>query len=394
MATVAAVVVAAALALLTVVAVRSITESPARPGAYGPADERTLFSAGEVLSGHLNLLAEDPDTRAVRTIVLAESLPGSQGITTAAWSHDHQWVAFRRGLGSRSGSLWVADANGGAARRIAAAPGYAPWGWSPAKNELVVVLGRDVILIDAATGRKTDLGTTAGPKDIEGYAVHTLAWSPDGTRIAYDGGRGWGSVYSIDVESGEQTSLVHRPAGMGEVKNVDWSPDGAHLAIKYTDAAYAASHEAELGPWKYDARALYFAKADGSDLRLVDHIVASDAWRPGLNAGTAWSPDGTRLTYSTFSGPEHEELQVWTASVEDSAPSLIASYCCVSDGGGPVWSPDGSQIAFATETGGGYPGVRVGHLVVDADGTGEPRKIDEITYLSWLGGWYFCRCYG
>jgi Tol biopolymer transport system component len=66
----------------------------------------------------------------------------------------------------------------------------------------------------------------------------------------------------------------------------------------------------------------------------------------------------------------------------------------VSDGGGPVWSPDGSQIAFATETGGGYPGVRVGHLVVDADGTGEPRKIDEITYLSWLGGWYFCRCYG
>jgi hypothetical protein len=59
---------------------------------------------------------------------------------------------------------------------------------------LVVVLGRDVTLIDAATGRETDLGTTVGAKDIEGYAVHTLVWSPDGTRIAYDGGPGGGSA--------------------------------------------------------------------------------------------------------------------------------------------------------------------------------------------------------
>ena len=34
------------------------------------------------------------------------------------------------------------------------------------------------------------------------------------------------------------------------------------------------------------------------------------------------------------------------------------------------------------------------HLVVNADGTGDPREIDELTYLSWLGGWYFCFCYG
>jgi Tol biopolymer transport system component len=375
-------------------AVRAISESSPRPANPGPTTEPTPLGAGEVLNGALNLVAQDPDSGAVRTIVDDRSLPGAGDITSAAWSPDRKWVAFRWGLGSSAGSLWVADTIGGAPRQLATAPGYAPWSWSPTEDQLVVVLGHDVALIDAATGRETDLGTTVGAKDIEGYAVHTLGWSPDGTRIAYDGGPGSSSVYSIDVESGEQTLLVRQPAGMAQIKDIDWSPDGAHLAISYLDAPYIASHESELGPVKYKATALYLANADGSDLRLVDHIVASEIWSPGLSAGTAWSPDGIRLAYSNFSGPDHRELEVWTVSVDGSAPSLVASHCCVSDGGGPVWSPDGGQIAFETETGGGSPYVGLFHLVVNADGTGDPRDIDKITYRSWLGGWYFCRCYG
>jgi Tol biopolymer transport system component len=262
-------------------------------------------------------------------------------------------------------------------------------------------------LIDPATGRETDLGTVVGPADIDGDAVSTLVWSPDGTRIAYDGGPvlrpdeghapwlsdGRGSVYSIDVESGEHTLLVRQPAGTGEVIAMDWSPDGAHLAISYVDASYIVSHKAELGRARYKAKALYIANADGSDLRLLDRIVASQwpVWTPGLSVGTAWSPDGTRLAYTNFSGPRHQELQVWTVPVDGSAPSLVASRCCPVDGGAPVWSPDGSHIAFETEPFGDFPHD---HLVVNANGTEDAREIDELTYLSWLGGWYFCYCYG
>lgn len=57
-----------------------------------------------------------------------------------------------------------------------------------------------------------------------------------------------------------------------------------------------------------------------------------------------------------------------------------------------MWSPDGSQIAFETDD--GVTGHPPGHLVVNADGTSDPREIDELKYLSWLGGWYFCFCYG
>ncbi len=34
------------------------------------------------------------------------------------------------------------------------------------------------------------------------------------------------------------------------------------------------------------------------------------------------------------------------------------------------------------------------YLVVNADGTGDPTELDEFTYRSWAGGWYFCSCYG
>ncbi len=159
------------------------------------------------------------------------------------------------------------------------------------------------------------------------------------------------------------------------------------MAITYFDASQDGS------------KALYLANAEGSDLRLLDRIVAGlwPVWHPGLSVGTAWSPDGTRLAYLNLSGPKgHRELQVWTVSVNGSDPSLVASRLLRVDGGGPVWSPDGSQIAFLTEREGGIqPGLVVrDQLVVNADGTGEPTEIDELMYLSWAGGWYFCFCYG
>ena len=362
----------------------------AAPTPADPPVEPRPAPAGEVLTSTdtwyaREIVAQDPDSGEVRTIVDAKALPvRAEGISSAAWSHDRRWVAFR------AGGLWVADTLGGAPRQVSADLGWSSWAWSPTEDQLVVVLGRDVTLIDAATGRETDLGTVVGPEDREGYAVHTLVWSPDGTRIAYDGGPGWGSVYSIDVESGEHTLLVGQPAGTGEVKDIDWSPDGAHLAISYFDASYIASHKAELGPKRDFTKALYLANADGSGIRFLDHIVASQwpVWIPRLSVSTAWSPDGTRLAYTSLSGPDLRELQVWTVSVDGSAPSLVASYVTSDvDGGIAVWSPDGSRIAFETHSLGD-------HLVVNADGTGDPSEIDELTYLSWLGGSYFCYCYG
>jgi Tol biopolymer transport system component len=220
--------------------------------------------------------------------------------------------------------------------------------------------------------------------------VQSMVWSPDGTRIAYSGGPGGGSVYSIDVESGEHSLLVPQPAGAGTIDNIDidWSPDGEHLAITYEDTSRRIG-----GDFR---QALYLASADGSETRLVNGNVAAGSWpdwHPGLSVGTAWSPDGTRLAYSSFAGQDHKRIQVWTVSADGSARSLVATRCCA--GGAVVWSPDGSQIALLSEKGSGLPLSELRHyLVVNADGTGDPTEIDELLYRSWGGGWYFCFCYG
>jgi Tol biopolymer transport system component len=359
-------------------AVRSIIRSSARPPVPGHRGEPTPLGPGEVLIGGSDLVAQDPGTRQLRTIVETRSLPRSDGsITRAEWSSDRNWVAFRRGNGSAGGSLWVADRIGGALRRLAPVSGYSRWAWSPTGDHLVLARGRDVTLFDAATGRQTDLGTAIGTNPYWGDVVHALAWSPDGSRIVYDGGPGSGSVYSIDVETGEHSLLVGEPAGAGAISDIDWSPDGAHLAIAY----YARR--------TWTRQSLYLTNADGSRLRLVAE---------GPEVGMAWSPDGTRLAYTTISGQgPRDAWQAWTVSVDGSAPSLVASQCCVSGGVGVVWSPDGSQIAFETESEAGRtlpPAVRLDHLVVNADGIGDPTRIDELLYRSWAGGAYFCGCYG
>jgi Tol biopolymer transport system component len=351
-----------------------------------PAIPPKPVGAGEVLTGATALVARNPDNGATRTIVASESIPRPSGetITSASWSHDHDWVAFRLGSGSQGGDLWIADTTGGEPRRIATDVGWAPWVWSPTADQLVFVLGREMTLVDAASGRTTDLGTIVGAKDIEGYAVHVLVWSPDGTSVVYDGGQASGSVYSVDVRTGEHTLLVRKPDGMANIDDIDWAPDGAHLAITNIDAS------------TLDRQVVYVVDADGSDPTPAEHKTGSQwpVWMPGTSVGTVWSPDGTRLAYATLSGKDHEALQVWTVSPDGSDPLLVTSRCCVTDGGGPVWSPDGSQIAFSAEYDGGTPSVRLDYLVAHADGTGDPVQTDEWMRQSWDGGWYFCFCYG
>ncbi len=95
------------------------------------------------------------------------------------------------------------------------------------------------------------------------------------------------------------------------------------------------------------------------------------------------------MAYATF--PEDANLwqiHIWTGSADGSAPSLLFESAAppLETGGSPVWSPDGTQVAFESTT---TDGMEV-WLVTNADGTGEVREIDELRYLSWRGGWYFC----
>ena len=338
-----------------------------------------------------DLVAQDPDTGEVHTLVDDDSIEsGLVGrlITSAAWSVDGRWIAFETmtircsaKYADGTGGLWV-HGQGGEPRALTRAcfrpdvfQALGTWAWSPAGTQLVLarssIRGTSLLVIDPTTGERSDLGETAGP-------VTALAWSPDGTRIAY---AARGSIYLVGVGGG-----MHRPlaSSLGYVygdggSGLAWSPDGARIAVLAL---------------KHGGTTLHLMNADGSDLQQVaediqDHVALSGS--PGLS----WSPDGTMMAYALAAGGrDQRRIQIWTRSADGSSATLISETApqpaaSIWIAGGPVWSPDGTQVAFALAS-------TIGSVwrVVHADGTGDAREIDELRYLSWRGGWYFCHCYG
>jgi dipeptidyl aminopeptidase/acylaminoacyl peptidase len=353
---------------------------------------------GEVLTVLGDIQAQDPATGEVRTLVDLDSDSGLLGyrIDSAAWSADDRWAAFEiRGCDDETGGasgLWVTNGVDEPLQlttklcpddpdRGLGALAHEHWEWSPVGAQLVVarqaVEGDLLLLIDPATGDRTNLGEAAGE-------VTSIAWSPDGTRIAYGAVPAGsqdeyssGSLFSVDVGGGEH-SLLASSVGLvsgGETgSGIRWSLDGTHIAV---------TTETEIGPNR-----LYLMNADGSDLDLLTEgvVIAHTLGAPNL----VWSPDGTGMAYATSEGRDH--VQVWNASTDGSPPIPVFESTASARNvfaGGPVWSPDGTRIAFRYDSRG-----EKSWLVVDADGTGDASEIDELRYRSWRGGWYFCECYG
>jgi Tol biopolymer transport system component len=171
---------------------------------------------------------------------------------------------------------------------------------------------------------------------------YSPAWSPDGSKIAFNSSRSPSGIYVMNADGSDPRLLL---AG---VRDPAWSPDGTKIAYTGPGGESDQLYASEI--WTMDA--------DGTDQRRITQ--SGDIEYPcgssyftydEADFGPNWSPDGTKLVYAEelgdLCGDGDFAYAVETVDATGGGPehTIFSSY----EGCGfpsTAWSPDGSRIAF------------------------------------------------
>jgi len=215
-----------------------------------------------------------------------------------------------------------------------------------------------------------------------------FVFSPDGTRLAFVRQSGNESAQGSDLilrmlSSGAETRVVHDPDSIREIL---WSPDGAHLA--YTGSSKAIPHSET--PLYAGRKLITFVSTEITPGQIF--VVSAAGGRPvpiGMEgAREARWIDGTHLVFDDQPSP-YKQRMVDRAGISGGAPQIIhhdieEKFWSVSFGGtkdGPQPSPDGRWIAYLTDTDGWD------HLYVMPAAGGSPVKITSGDFDVWRPEW-------
>jgi TolB protein len=281
----------------------------------------------------------------------------TSGPSSLAWAPNSLELVY-----SMSGSLWRQQLDAKEAVQLTDGPGYdyQP-DWSPDGKSIVYTSyqkdAMELWLFDVSNGKTTQL-TTGGAVNLE------PRWSSDGKRIVFVSTQynKRFHIFRADVVAGKLTNTVRLT---GETKSE---------LPRY----YYSAYDMEISPvWTRDGQEILFVSNRG-------HIHGTGGfWRmkaePGAEAReihyeeTNWkarpdfSPDGSRMVYSSYLGRQRHNLWVMPANGGDAFPISYGDW----DETNVRWSPDGQFVAFISNRDGGTKieiqdalgGVRSGFVV-------------------------------
>ncbi len=228
-------------------------------------------------------------------------------------------------------SVFVINADGTQARTLTNRPLAfdASPAWSPDGTRIAfesTIEGKRSIWVMQANGENLRRLTDGGPTGTAADA--SPAWAPDGTRIAFMSDRdGNAEIYTVTLDGQGLRRLTDNPATDGYPA---WSPDGARIAF--------------LSDRDGGETAIWALRTDGpptDPTRLVPGPAA-----PGR---PAWSPEGRQIAFA--SDRDGADLDIWVAPTTPGPDGPPPTKRIASPGqdGEPAWSPDGSKIAFASD---------------------------------------------
>jgi Tol biopolymer transport system component len=211
-----------------------------------------------------------------------------RGVTQHRWSADGTRVAYRARM-----ALWVANADGSAARRL------------------------------------------VSDSDDERASFGSAVWSRDEGRIVFNCSRrpGLARICSVPAEGGQLSTViaVAQPPGSAFEE----------LDVSRRDGALVLTREAGATWFRWD---LLTARADGTGLRQLVSLYIDE------KRGVAWSPDGETIAYAHCASGNRQLLRLMREDGTNKrtlrrfngyrrCPEWI------------TWSPDGERLAFRSGTG-------------------------------------------
>jgi Tol biopolymer transport system component len=256
----------------------------------------------------------------------------TSGPSSVAWAPDSKEVVY-----SMAGTLWRQRLDAKEAKQLTDGAGYdyQP-DWSPDGKSIVYVCyqkdAMELWLLDIASGKSTQL-TSGGAVNVE------PRWSPDGKRIVF-----------VSTQYNKRFHIFRADVRDGRLENIVRLTGETRSDLpRY----YYSQYDTEINPvWTPNGEEILFVSNKG-------HIHgAGGFWRmkaePGATAReihyeeTSWkarpdfSPDGSRMVYSSYLGGQWHNLWIMPADGGDAFPISYGDW----DHTNIRWSPDGNKIAF------------------------------------------------
>ena len=375
----------------------------ARQPAWSP-DGKTVAFFG-YRDGGYDLWAIDPDGSHQRKLTW-----GNFDDREPVYSHDGTRIAFSSDRGDPLGSdynIWILDLRSGALRQMTKDPGndYMPT-WSPDDKEIAFTSTREnsqsiwaLDLLDGAERRITDAKIRADAP----------SWGPGGDLVYYASGAGQSrlelagksltgseNAFAFRVSWVSPTEFIHVSDGRIRRRSIA-APDAAPQTIDFT-AALQVIH-----PEYVHRKRDFTSTAPRPVLGIVRPVISPDATKVAfaaigdiyvmpvgakpenltrdrfLDTEPAWSPDGTKLAYSSDKGGNL--LQLWIRDLKSGEDRQLTHLS--TQPMGASWSPDGSRIAFL-EVDGMWRRAAVSVVIV---ATGKVARIHDSLFGPGMPTW-------
>jgi len=218
--------------------------------------------------------------------------------------------------------------------------------------------------------------TAAGATSFE------AVWSPDGGKIAFASRRAFdgsdnantnatANIWVMNADGSGATPLTKLQLTSGaDSFDPAWSPDGSKIAFESKRALDPTSNTANT------TGNIWVVNADGSAPTPLTNLTAATA----ESARPAWSPDGSRIAFDSQRALDLSDNantnftgNIWVVNADGSGATALTKITAASFSSDAGWSPGGNKIFFASRNALDGSNAAIGAFniwVVNADGTG------------------------